>query len=67
MQGVNLSDDELWCGIAENTNAMSALVHQLELGGAVGAINDHQRVIEKLQREYRDYTAELRRRFPATG
>jgi hypothetical protein len=36
MQGASLSDDELWRAIAQNTNAMSALVHrQLELDAAM--------------------------------
>jgi hypothetical protein len=75
MQGVNLSDDELWRAIAQNTNAMSALVHQqLELDAAVNGSSDIVRrarlmqsnveTIDRLQRNYREYTAELRRRHP---
>jgi hypothetical protein len=38
MQCVSLTDDELWRVIAENTNAMSRLVHQqLELDAYLGA------------------------------
>jgi hypothetical protein len=40
-QGASLSDDELWRAIAQNTNAMSALVHQqLELDAAVNGSSD---------------------------
>ncbi len=73
MQGANLSDDELWRAIAQNTNAMSVLVHQrLELDAAVIGSSDIVRrarqmqsnaeTIDRLQRNYREYTAELRRR-----
>jgi hypothetical protein len=64
----NLSDDELWRAIAENTNAMSVLVNELfELGRIAGAANDRQRMIDKFQREYQELTAELRRRYPAAS
>jgi aspartate oxidase len=73
MQGGNLSDDELWRAIAQNTNAMSALVHrQLELDAAMNGssgivrrarlMQSNTETIDKLQRNYREYTAELRRR-----
>jgi len=73
MQVENLTDEQLWRAIAQNTNAMSALVHQqLELA-AVNTISDSIRQaklresnaerIGKLARNYRDYTAELRRRY----
>jgi len=76
---VNLTDDELWRAIAENTNAMSELIEgQLEIGDEVGAISAHRvkptgpnlEMINRYQREYRDYTTELRRRHSineATG
>jgi hypothetical protein len=72
MQCVNLTDDELWQAIAENTNAMSRLVRQqLELDAYMGASDPygdylmrfHLERASKFQREYQDYTAELRRRY----
>jgi hypothetical protein len=73
VQGVNLTDDELWRAIAENTNAMSALVNE-QLGLDEGItpndpdkraelMRSHLQTIDKYQREYQDYTAELRRRY----
>ena len=73
MQSENLTDDQLWRAIAQNTNAMTALIHQqLELA-AVTTISDSIRQaklresnaerIGKLERNYREYTAELRRRY----
>jgi len=73
MQSENLSDEQLWRAIAQNTNAMTALIHQqLELA-AVNTITDSIRQaklresnaerIGKLARNYREYTAELRRRY----
>ena len=72
MQPENLGDEHLWRAIAQNTNAMTALIHrQLELA-TVNTITDRIRhailresnseMIEKLARNYREYTAELRRR-----
>ena len=73
MQVENLADEQLWRAIAQNTNAMSALVRQqLELAD-VNTISDSIRqaklresnaeIIDKLARNYREYTAELRRRY----
>ena len=73
MQVENLTDEQLWRAIAQNTNAMSALVRQqLELAD-VNTISDSIRqaklresnaeIIDKLARNYREYTAELRRRY----
>jgi hypothetical protein len=73
MQSENLTDEQLWRRIARNTNAMTALIHQqLELA-AVSAISEAIRQaklkesnterIGKLERNYREYTAELRRRY----
>ncbi|HMF25640.1 MAG TPA: hypothetical protein VKG24_26425 [Pseudolabrys sp.] len=73
MQPEKLTDEQLFRAIARNTNAMSALVHQqLELA-AVNTISDSIRQaklresnaerIDKLARHYREYTAELRRRY----
>ena len=74
MQSVNLTDDQLWRAIAQNTNAMTALIHQqLALAPAVNTLSDNIRQaklresnaerIGKLERNYREYTAELRRRY----
>jgi hypothetical protein len=73
VQCVKLSDEELWRAIAENTDAMSALVlEQLELEQAASSIpekrpalmHSHLQTIDKYQRDYRDCTSELRRRYP---
>ena len=74
MQSANRTDEQLWRAIAQNTNAMTALIHQqLELAPAVNTPNDIMRQaklresnaqrIGKLERNYREYTAELRRRY----
>jgi len=74
MQCVNLTDDELWRAIAQNTNAMSALVYRrLELNAGINTRNDviqrtqlvqsNAETISKLERNYREYTDELRRRY----
>jgi len=73
MECINLTDDELWRVIAENTNAMSRLVYQqLELKACMGP-NDPYRghlmrsyleKASKFQRQYQDCTAELRGRYP---
>lgn len=72
MQSIQLTDDELWRAIAENTNVMSALVHeQLELDAGIVAndpatrtelMRSHLQTINQYHREYRAFTAELRRR-----
>ena len=73
MQSENLTDEQLWRAIAQNTKAMTALIHQqLELA-AVTTISDSIRQaklresnaerIGKLERNYREYAAELRRRY----
>jgi hypothetical protein len=73
MQSENRTDEQLWRAIARNTNAMTALVHQLLELDAVNTISDSIRQaklresnaerIRKLERNYREYTAELRRRY----
>jgi hypothetical protein len=74
MQSVNLTDEQLWRAIAQNTNAMTALIHQqLELDPTVNTLSDTIRQaklresnaerIGKLERNYQEYTAELRRRY----
>jgi hypothetical protein len=77
MQCVNLTDDELWQAIAHNTTVMSALVCrriELDAGNARNDIIDRAQLmqlnletISKLERKYREYTDELRRRYPAPG
>lgn len=73
MRLVHLTDDELWRAIAENTNAMSELIdRQLEIADEIGVAPPVHRadlmgsdlaMINRYQREYRDYTTELRRRY----
>ncbi len=74
MQSVNLTDEQLWRAIAQNTNAMTALIHQqLELDPAVNTLSNTIRQvklresnaerIDKLERNYAEYAAELRRRY----
>ena len=72
MGRVNLTDDELWQHIAENTGLMSALIEQqLNIDEKIAdadpaerakLMRHHLETINQYQREYRDYTAELRRR-----
>jgi hypothetical protein len=69
---VNLTDDELWRNIAENTGLMSTLIEQqLDIDEKIAdadpaerakLMRHHLETINRYQREYRDYTAELRRR-----
>ena len=67
----NLSDDQLWRAIAQNTERLSALIHQqLELSDAdLAALHprtrgDLIRFAGHIQREYRQCADELRRRHP---
>ena len=66
---VNLTDDELWRGIAKNTETLSALIrHQLESNGRPGQLKTmlaHGLTIDALERQYRIYSAELLRRGSA--
>jgi hypothetical protein len=72
MRCANLTDDQLWRAIAQNTEKLSALIRQqLELDGADERASIHRRVSADLirfasnfQREYRRYADELRRRYP---
>jgi hypothetical protein len=71
MRCANLSDDQLWRAIAQNTEKLSALIHQqVELDDADAAVihprmkTDLIRFASKFQREYRQYVDELRRRYP---
>ena len=74
MKSENLTDEQLFRGIARNTNVMTALIYrQLELDPAVNTFSDTIRQaklresnterIGKLERNYHEYTAELRRRY----
>ena len=75
MQSSHLTDDELWRAIADNTDAMSALVEQqIELDAGLGSADSDSRTqlllstadtINRHHLEYCDLTAELRRRYPA--
>src|ERR1700756_1120767 len=77
MQSVKLTDDELWQGIFNNTTAMSALVYrriELDAGNTRDDVIDRAQLMQsnletigKLERKYREYTDELRRRYPAPG
>jgi hypothetical protein len=67
MRCVNLTDDELWRAIAQNTGAMSAVLHEeLEVPSnpetRANLLRSRWKAINRFQREYRAYTAELQRR-----
>ena len=72
MRTLRLTDDELWRAIADNTNALSALIEkQCEWDAELGetAIVDTLNSIsvcraDTYYREYRGYIAEVRRRYP---
>ena len=71
---IHLTDDELWHAIAKNTDEMSALVQQqVELDAGFGAPDPDSRakltasngqMIIRYHRDYRDYVAEIRHRYP---
>ena len=74
MQCANLTDEQLWRAIAQNTEKLSALIRQqVELDDAgstaihPGLRGDLRTFASKFQREYRQYVDELRRRYPADG
>jgi hypothetical protein len=70
---LHLTDDELWCAIADNTNALSALVEkqcgwdaELEAPAIVDTLHSISVCrADTYYREYRDYIAEVRRRYPS--
>jgi hypothetical protein len=65
VQYSNLTDDALWRAVTKNTNAMLALFdQQLEAGTNPLPQTGVARAIDKLERQYQDYAAELRRRHP---
>jgi DNA-binding FadR family transcriptional regulator len=73
MQCTKLTDDDLWSGIAKNTNATSLLFDEhreldasieIDPDGRADLMRSHLETVSKLMREYHEYTAELRRRHP---
>jgi len=70
VQCANLTDDELWHAISQNTEALSELVQQMfesKIGSQAGMRTrrmSNAQTINALERQYRTYTAELRRRYP---
>ena len=74
MRCEKLSDDQLWRAIAQNTEKLSALIHQqLELNAANSAAlhprirGDLIRFAGNIQREYRQFADVLRRRHASEG
>jgi hypothetical protein len=76
VQCANFSDDELWRAIAANTETMADLLRKrAELDAEIGGLTDPVRrsvlmtsyvgTVNKFEADYRAYTAELRRRYPA--
>jgi hypothetical protein len=67
MQAENLTDEQLWQAIAHNTGALSALIEQqLKTNGRprrLKTILAYARTVDALERQYRIYSAELRRRY----
>jgi len=74
---VQLTDDELWHAIVQNTDSMSALIHhQVDLEAGFGAHDPNERArlmranqqqIDRFAREYAACTIELRRRHGLLG
>ena len=70
----HLTDDELLLAIAGNTNSFSALIErQFELDAGLSIPDPNVRrclmgcnvqIMNNYHREYREYIAELRRRYP---
>jgi hypothetical protein len=68
MQAENLTDEQLWQAIAHNTGALSVLIEQqLKTNGRrprrLKTILAYARTVDALERQYRIYSAELRRRY----
>jgi hypothetical protein len=69
---LQLTDDQIWSAIVENTNALSVLIEQhLDVPKGTTASDlekmaelqrSRSETINKFECEYRDYIAELRRR-----
>ena len=72
MRTLHLTDDELWRAIADNTNALSALIEKQCEWNAQSRVPAILRTLksisicraDKYHREYEDYIAEVRRRYP---
>ena len=74
MRSSHLTDDDLWRAIANNTDAMSALIEeQNELDAKWGPSDPAARqklilfnvqAINNYDRQYRDVISEIRRRYP---
>ena len=75
MRSANLTDDDLWRVIANNTDAMSVLIEkQFELDAEEGTSDPDSRqklmlfnvqAIDNYDRQYRDCIAEICRRYPS--
>jgi hypothetical protein len=72
VRSLHLTDDELLRAIADNTNAISALIEKqcewdadLEASAIVSTLKSISICrADAYYREYRDYIAEVRRRYP---
>ena len=67
MQCSHLTDDELWRAIIRNTNEMSALFDGQFGARTRGPMFSISKAIGDLERQYQDYAAEVRRRYPSVG
>jgi len=67
VQCSNLTDDELWRAIIENTNEMSALFDGQFGSRTRGPMFSISKAVENLERQYQGYVAELRCRYPSVG
>lgn len=75
VRSVYMTDEELWRAIAENTDAISVLIEkQFELDEGLGAPDRNiqqelmpfnAQTIDKYYHEYRDFIAEIHRRYPS--
>jgi hypothetical protein len=73
VRSLHRTDDELWRAIVDNTNALSALMEkQCEWEAALLApaiVSTLESITvcraDAYRREYEDYIAEVRRRYPA--
>jgi hypothetical protein len=76
VQCANLTDDELFLAMAANTDAMSDLLQQqADFDAEISRITDPDRrsdlmnsyvgTVNRFETDFRAYTAELRRRYPA--
>jgi len=75
VRGSHLTDDDLWRAIAANTEAISILLErQFELDAEMGEPDPdtqqelklfHVQTINNYNRQYRDFIAEVRRRYPS--